>query len=284
MEDSGYLARAAFLLDAPLCRLRLSGRSFFPLVTGFGCSVPAVLSLRALPSADERRCASLLIPLIPCSAKLPVLLFISACCFQTAPLLPVALCYALCLLLLLLTAACLPRKGASPLLMDFPPLRVPTLRGALHATQNKTRDFIVRAFTVIFFTSTLVWLLQSFTPAFTFTRNARESLLFQIGSLFLPLLAPLGLDSPLHAAALLSGLLAKENILSVLALSSASSLFSTPASALSFLTFSLLYAPCASACAALSQAYKSRRRMLCSVLLQTAFAWLAALIIYRLSR
>ena len=173
-------------------------------------------------------------------------------------------------------------KAAAPLLMDFPPLRRPTLRGALRVMQHKTRDFVTRAFTLIFLTSVIVWLLKSFTPALTYTNNAEESLLFLYSRLFLPVLRPIGLTSPYLAAALIAGLLAKENILSVLALTSTDILFPSPAAALSFLTFSLLYAPCISACAALSQALKSRRRMLLTVFAQTALAWLAAYLIFQL--
>ena len=282
LEDSGYLSRAAFLLDAPLMRFHLSGRSFFSLITGLGCSVPAILSTQALASSRERRRAAVLIPLLPCSAKLPVILYLSAYCFDGQPFWLVLLCYGSCLMLLLLVSLCLPGQKAPPLIMDFPPLRLPTLRGALRAMHSKTRDFIVRAFTLIFFTSVIVWLLKSFTPALQYTANAENSLLFSLSKRILPLLQPLGLSSPECAAALLCGLLAKENILSVLALAPSGALFPTRACALSFLTFSLLYAPCASACAALTQILKSRKRMLCAVLLQTAFAWLAACIIYRL--
>lgn len=283
MEDSGYLSRAAFLLDGFLSHLHLSGRSFFPLITGCGCSVPAILSVKTLPSAFERRRTARLIPLMPCSAKLPVILYLAAFCLRGHAFALIFGCYALCFLLMLLAGRILPAPlAAAPLLMDFPPLRRPTFRGALRVMQNKTRDFITRAFTLIFLTSVIVWLLQSFTPALTYTDNAEESLLFHFCRLFLPFLRPIGLTSPYHAAALIAGLLAKENILSVLALTSANILFPTPAAALSFLTFSLLYAPCISACAALSQTLKSRRRMLLTVLSQTALAWLAAFLIFQL--
>ena len=283
LEDSGYLSRAAFVLDGFLSHLHLSGRSFFPLITGCGCSVPAILSVQTLPSAFERSRAARLIPLMPCSAKLPVILYLAAFCLRGHTFILMFSCYALCLFLMLFIGRMLPApKSASPLLMDFPPLRRPTLRGALHVMQNKTRDFITRAFTLIFLTSVIVWLLQSFTPALTYTDHAEESLLFLFSRLFLPVLRPMGMTSPYHAAALIAGLLAKENILSVLALTSTDILFPSPAAALSFLTFSLLYAPCISACAALSQVFKSRRRMLLTVLSQTALAWLAAFLIFQL--
>lgn len=283
LEDSGYLSRAAFLLDAPFHRLHLSGRSFFPLITGCGCSVPAILSAQSLPSCAERRRAALLIPYIPCSAKLPVMLCLSAYCLKEHAFILLSGCYAVCILVMLFVARMMPAlPDSAPLIMDFPPLRLPTLRGAWHVMQNKTRDFITRAFTLIFFTSVIVWLMQSFTPALSYTTTPENSLLFHAGRLFSPIFAPIGLDSPPLAAALLAGLLAKENILSILAILPAQTLFQSPAQALSFLIFSLLYAPCISACAALSQALKSRRRMLLSVFSQTVVAWLAALLIYQI--
>lgn len=282
LEDSGYLAHAAFVLDAPLTRFHLSGRSFFSLITGLGCSVPAILSTQSLPTKRESRRAALLIPLLPCSAKLPVILFLSAYCVSGQPFWLVLICYGACSLLMLLLSLCLPDRQTPPLMMDFPTLRYPTLRGALRVMQSKTQDFITRAFTLIFFTSVIVWLLKSFTPTLRYTTSAEDSLLFSISRLLLPPLKPLGLSSPECAAALLCGLLAKENILSVLSLSPASALFPSRASAISFLVFSLLYAPCISACAALSQIFKSRKRMLFAVLFQTALAWLAACFIYQL--
>jgi len=284
IEDSGYLSRAAFLLDAPLSRIGLSGRSFFPLMTGFGCSVPALLSTRTLADQRERRRALQLIPLIPCSAKQPVCLFMAALCFSGKPALFLTLCYALCLLFFLICALLLlsPGKASPPALVsDMPIWRIPTLRGAWNAMKNKTQDYISRAFTVIFFTSLTVWFLRAFTPSLTLAARMNESLLYTLSNLLKPVLSPLGFPSPYAAAALIAGLLAKENILAVLLLSPQNEiLFSSPAAALSFLVFSLLYAPCLAACAAIAQENKSRKRMLSAVLLQTVFAWLAARLIF----
>ncbi|MBR5232538.1 MAG: ferrous iron transporter B [Clostridia bacterium] len=284
IEDSGYLSRAAFLLDAPLSRIGLSGRSFFSLIAGFGCSVPALLSTRMLPDKAERERALRLIPFIPCSAKQPVCLFMTALCFSQNPAFFLILCYVLCLLFFLLAALLPPSPGkvSFPTLMnEMPAYHVPTLRGAWNAMKNKTRDYISRAFTVIFFTSLIVWFLRTFTLSLTLAQDAQSSLLFALSRVFQPVLAPLGFASPYTVAALISGLLAKENILAVLLIAPVQEeLFPSPAAALSFLVFSLLYAPCLAACAAAAQELKSRKHMLLSVVLQTVFAWLAAWMIF----
>lgn len=148
--------------------------------------------------------------------------------------------------------------------------------------QQKACDFLIRACTLIFLTGAVVRLLESFTPSLRYTAVIEHSLLFSLSRLFLPLLSPLGFASPLTVSALLAGFLAKENILSVLLLSTPDSLFPTPAAALSFLAFSLLYPPCIASCSALAQALKSRKRMLSALLLQTLLAWLAAFFVYQL--
>lgn len=284
VEDSGYMARAAFILDGLLTRIGLSGRSFFPLIIGFGCSVPAILSTKTLSTRRERLLTSLLIPYLPCSAKQPVCLFLAAYCFAGKPFFFLLLCYLACLCIFVLVAALLrrDRKNASPLMMELPPYHLPTLRGAFRVMRDKTRDFIARAFTVIFFTAIVVWFLQSFTPVFRLTDVQEDSLLFVISRFIQPLFEPLGFASPYTVAALAAGLMAKENILAVLMLSNAHTLFASPAAAVSFLTFSLLYAPCFASCCAMSQQMKSRKRMLLTVLLQTMVAWLAALMAYRI--
>lgn len=283
LEDSGYLARAAFILDALLKRIGLTGRSFFPLITGYGCSVPAILATRSLPTGRERRLTSLLIPYLPCSAKQPVMLFLCACCFQGKSFIFVLMCYLFSLFIFCLIAFLLRREDhAPPLIMELPAYHLPTLRGALYVMRDKTRDFITRAFTLIFFTAIVVWLLQSFTPALQRAQQPEDSLLFFISRFIQPLFEPLGFASPYTVSALAAGLLAKENIPAVLLLSNTQSLFHSPASALSFLVFSLLYAPCFASCCAITQQMQSRKSMLVAVLFQTGVAWLAALMIYRL--
>lgn len=283
LEDSGYMARAAFILDGLLKHIGLTGRSFFSLITGYGCSVPAILSTKSLPTRRERLLTALLIPYLPCSAKQPVVLFLCAQCFQGKAFSFILLCYLICTFLPALLSVFLQQKRtAPPLMMELPAYHLPTLRGAVKVMRNKTRDFITRAFTMIFFTAMIIWLLQAFTPALQRAQQAEDSLLFFLSRFIQPLFSPLGFASPYTVSALAAGLLAKENILAVLLLSPPQTLFRSPAAAASFLTFSLLYAPCLASCCALSEQMQSRRRMLTAVLFQTAVAWLAALVIYRL--
>lgn len=286
LEDSGLLSRAAFLLDAPLRRLGLSGRSFFPMMTGFGCTVPAVMAARTLPNRREKLMTSLLVPYLPCGAKIPVYLFLSALILPTQSGWGVLFCYFLGIAALILLSFPLRkalRAAPSPLVMELPAYRMPTLRGIARVMQDKTRDFLSRAFTVIFFTSLVIWFLQYFTPSFTPAPQVQDSLLFEAAAFLSPIFAPLGFSSPPLIAALIAGLLAKENILTVLLLFTPdASLFPSSAAALSYMTFIALYAPCLASCAVLARECQSRRRMLLSVLFQTAVAWLAALIIYQL--
>lgn len=282
LEDSGYMARVAFLLDALFKRIGLTGRSFFPLVTGLGCSVPAILSANALPTRRERLMTSLLIPYLPCSAKQPVMLFLCAYCFRGKPVYCVLLCYLISMAVFILIALLLRRDTQPPLMTEMPAYHLPTLRSTIRAMRDKTRDFITRAFTLIFFTAVIVWFLQSFTPALRYAEQADNSLLFFFSRLLQPLFEPLGFANPYTVSALAAGLLAKENILAVLTLANEQTLFPSPAAAVSFLTFSLLYAPCFASCCALSAQMKSRKHMLMAVLFQTGVAWLAALVMYRL--
>jgi len=286
LEDSGYLARAAFLLDAPLRRLGLSGRSFFPLMTGFGCTVPAVLSTATLPDQRSRRLTALLIPYLSCSAKAPAYLYLST----HAGISALGTLYAYLLGFAMMIFVSLPLRSLTnahqaPLIMELPAYHLPTLRGVMRVMRDKTRDFFVRAFTVIFITSLIVWFMQYFSPTLSRAAQPEQSLLYHISAFLRPLFAPLGFDHPSCIAALLAGLLAKENILSVLSLAAPLSiLFPTLAGTLSYLTFVSLYPPCLASCAVIACECKSRRHMLLSVLLQTSVAWLAAFIAYRVFR
>jgi len=193
------------------------------------------------------------------------------------------LCFSLCLLCIAVYAFLLKDPSAAPpLLSELPAYHLPSINSACRLMQQKACDFLIRACTLIFLTGAVVRLLESFTPSLRYTAVIEHSLLFSLSRLFLPLLSPLGFASPLTVSALLAGFLAKENILSVLLLSTPDSLFPTPAAALSFLAFSLLYPPCIASCSALAQALKSRKRMLSALLLQTLLAWLAAFFVYQL--
>jgi len=286
MEDSGLLTRAAFMLDAPLRRLGMSGRSFFPLMTGFGCTVPAVMAARTLPERRERLLTALLTAYLPCGAKIPVFLYLSALAFPRKSFGGILFCYLLGVIFMILVSFLLQRilhAAPSPLLLELPAYRVPSLRGVWRVMREKTFDFLSRACTVVFFTSLIIWFLQYFSPTLTPAMQEQESLLYTLSAFLSPLFAPLGLSSPPLIAALLAGLLAKENILSVLMLfSPVESLFTSTPAILSFMTFAALYAPCLASCAVLAHECKSRAVMLCAVLSQTAVAWLAALAVYRI--
>lgn len=286
LEDSGYLSRAAFIFDAPLRYLGLSGRSFFPLMTGFGCTVPAVLSTRTLPGRQERQLTSLLTPYLPCSAKAPVYLYLGTLAFPGKSQQGVFYAYLLGFIVMLLASLPLRRcmhAQSTPLLMELPAYHLPTLHGTMRVMRDKVRDFISRAFTVIFATSLIIWFLQYFSPSLTATNQLSDSLLYRFSDVLQPLFAPLGFDAPPLIAALLAGLLAKENILCTLLLfSPVSALFTSSAGALSYLTFCALYAPCFASCAVIARECQSRKRMLLAVLFQTTVAWLAAFTVYRI--
>ena len=285
LEDSGLMARVAMALDAPMRRLGLSGRSFVPLMTGCGCTVPAVLAVRTLPSERDRRFTALLAPYIPCGAKAPVYLFFAARFLPQYGLLPVFMLYLLGLAAALLASwplrRLLPGQPA-PFLLELPSYRLPSLRGLSRVMRDKTRDFLSRAFSIVFLSSLALWALSAFTPRLTLADGIDGSLLYALANLFAWLFRPLGFGSPACVAALIAGLLAKENILSALAVTGALSAFTLPG-ALAFVVFSALYAPCAAACAVLRRELNSRGRMLLAVLSQTGAAWLAAFIIYRIT-
>lgn len=281
LEDSGFMARAAFILDAPMRRLGLSGRSFLPLVTGFGCTVPAILSLRTLNHPDEQRHAARLIPLIPCGAKAPVYLYLAAAFLPHSGLtLPLAL-YGAGIAAMLLYALILrltKRGGQTPFILELPAWRMPTWRGLSRVLRDKVRDFLTRAFTIVFLSSLILWAMQTFTPTLRIAQLTEESVLYALGNLIAPLFAPLGFGNAAAMAALAAGVFAKENIVSTLTLTNAAF---TPAAAVSFGVFCALYAPCVAAQAVIRRELKSRGRMLLSMLSQSALAWLAALMVYR---
>ena len=247
--------------------------------------MPAVLAVRTLPNERDRRFTALLAPYIPCGAKAPVYLFFAARFLPQYGLLPVLALYLLGLAAAMLASwplrRLLPGQPA-PFLLELPSYRLPSLRGLSRVMRDKTRDFLSRAFSIVFLSSLALWALSVFTPRLTLADSVEGSLLYALANLFAWLFRPLGFGSPACVAALIAGLLAKENILSALSVTSAASAFTLP-SALAFVTFSALYAPCAAACAVLRRELNSRGRMLLAVLSQTGAAWLAAFIVYRIT-
>lgn len=292
LEDSGYMARAAFLMDRPMRALGLSGRSFIPLLLGFGCSVPAALSARSMRGERDRRFTLLMIPFISCSAKMPVFAALST-------LLPGGawMIFALCALGISLAAmiAQILRKTVFPgesaaFVMELPPYRLPLMSSVLRKVLRRTGEFLSRACSVILLSSVVVWLIGRFTWTDAWAASTQESILGSIAGAIAPIFAPLGFGSVAVTAALLTGLLAKESIISTLAVlagqgsirAALSASLPTPAAALALMTFVLLYPPCAAASASIIKGLKSRKLAVLMVMGQCLLAWICAWIAYRL--
>lgn len=292
LEDSGYMARAAFLMDRPMRALGLSGRSFIPLLLGFGCSVPAALSARSMRGERDRRFTLLMIPFVSCSAKMPVFAALST-------LLPGGawMIFALCALGISLAAliAQILRKTLFPgesaaFVMELPPYRLPLMSSVLRKVLRRTGEFLSRACSVILLSSVVVWLIGRFTWTGAWAASTQESILGSIAGAIAPIFAPLGFGSVAVTAALLTGLLAKESIISTLAVlagqgsirAALSASLPTPAAALALMTFVLLYPPCAAASASIIKGLKSRKLSVLMVTGQCLLAWICAWIAYRL--
>lgn len=293
LEDSGYMARAAFLMDRPMRALGLSGRSFIPLLLGFGCSVPAALSARSMRGERDRRFTLLMIPFVSCSAKMPVFAALST-------LLPGGawMIFALCALGISLAAliAQILRKTLFPgesaaFVMELPPYRLPLMSSVLRKVLRRTGEFLSRACSVILLSSVVVWLIGRFTWTGAWAASTQESILGSIAGAIAPIFAPLGFGSVAVTAALLTGLLAKESIISTLAVlagqgnirAALSASLPTPAAALALMTFVLLYPPCAAASASIIKGLKSRKLAVLMVMGQCLLAWICAWIAYRLA-
>lgn len=292
LEDSGYMARAAFLMDRPMRALGLSGRSFIPLLLGFGCSVPAALSARSMRGERDRRFTLLMIPFVSCSAKMPVFAALST-------LLPGGawMIFALCALGISLAAmiAQILRKTLFPgesaaFVMELPPYRLPLMSSVLRKVLRRTGEFLSRACSVILLSSVVVWLIGRFTWTGAWAASTQESILGSIAGAIAPIFAPLGFGSVAVTAALLTGLLAKESIISTLAVlagqgsirAALAASLPTPAAALALMTFVLLYPPCAAASASIIKGLKSRKLAVLMVTGECLLAWICAWIAYRL--
>lgn len=293
LEDSGYMARAAFLMDRPMRALGLSGRSFIPLLLGFGCSVPAALSARSMRGERDRRFTLLMIPFVSCSAKMPVFAALST-------LLPGGawMIFALCALGISLAAliAQILRKTLFPgesaaFVMELPPYRLPLMSSVLRKVLRRTGEFLSRACSVILLSSVVVWLIGRFTWTGAWAASTQESILGSIAGAIAPIFAPLGFGSVAVTAALLTGLLAKESIISTLAVlagqgsirTALAASLPTPAAALALMTFVLLYPPCAAASASIIKGLKSRKLAVLMVTGQCLLAWICAWIAYCLA-
>ncbi len=294
LEDTGYMARVAFIMDKPLRKIGLSGRSFVPMLIGFGCTVPAIMATRTLASDRDRKLTILLTPYMSCSAKIPIYAVFCAAFFpKTAPLVMILL-YVLGVILGILVAFIL-RKTAFhgqpvPFVMELPNYRMPSVKNVALLLWDKAKDFIQRAFSIIFIATVVVWFLQTFDARLNVVTDATDSLLAVIGRFISPVLRPLGFADWRVSTSLITGFTAKEAVVSTLAvllntsvnnLTSALSTIFTPLSAFAFLMFTLLYTPCVAAVAAIRREMNSTLKMIGVVILQCAVAWLIALIVYQ---
>lgn len=296
LEDSGYMARVAFVMDKLLRKIGLSGRSFVPMLIGFGCTVPAVMASRTLSSDRDRKMTILLTPFISCSAKLPIYGVFTAAFFPEYGALVMIGLYVLGILLGILSGLILGRtafKGNPvPFVMELPAYRLPAPKSVVRLVWDKAKDFITRAFTVIFLATIIIWVLQTFDSRINVVSDSSQSLLAQIGRLIAPLFAPLGFGSWQMSTALLTGFTAKEAVVSTLAVLTGSSMATLPQTlsgalplpaALAFLVFTLLYTPCVAAIAAVKREMGGAKNALFVVFYQTAVAWAAAFLVYRLA-
>ena len=295
LEDTGYMARVAFVMDKLLRKIGLSGRSVVPMLIGFGCSVPAVMATRTLPSARDRRLTILLTPFMSCSAKIPIYAVFTAAFFPQHAVLTMALLYfggmVVGVLISLLLNHTVFRGNPVPFVMELPNYRLPTLKSVAMLLWDKARDFLQRAFTVIFVATLAIWFLESFDLHLNFVTDSSRSLLASVGRILAPVFRPLGFEDWRVTTALITGFTAKEAVVSTLGiltgagtehLSAALSGLFTPLSAVSFLTFTLLYTPCVAAIAAIGRELGGRLRGAVVAVFQCVVAWCVAAGLYQL--
>ena len=296
LEDSGYMARVAFVMDSLLRKIGLSGRSFVPLIIGFGCSVPAIMATRTLSSERDRKMTIFLTPFMSCSAKLPIYSVFAMAFFPNHSALVMVCLYFFGMICGIIYGIILNKtrfKGNPvPFVMELPNYRLPSPKSVVLLMWDKAKDFLTKAFTVIFTASVIIWFLQSFDSRLNVVTDSSQSLLAALGKIIAPIFAPLGFNDWRISTALITGFTAKEAVVSTLSvLSGAGSsdllpailqgMF-TPMTAVSFLVFSLLYTPCVAAVAAVRREMNSSFAALSFVLIQCAAAWVAAFAVYNI--
>ena len=282
LEDSGYMARVAFVMDKPLRKIGLSGRSIVPMLVGFGC-----MASRTLPSERDRKMTILLTPFMSCSAKLPIYAFFAAAFFPKYKALVMVGLYVVGILIGILVALIIRKtlfKGeAVPFVMELPNYRMPALKNVLQLLWEKAKDFLQRAFTVIFVATIVIWFLQSFDLHFNLTADSQNSILAVVAGLIAPVFAPLGFGDWRISTALISGFMAKESVVSTLSVLTGSMdvihKILTPASALSLLIFCLLYTPCVAAVSSVKRELGSKWALVV-VVGQCVVAWIMAALVY----
>lgn len=295
LEDSGYMARVAFVMDKLLRKIGLSGRSFVPMLIGFGCSVPAIMSTRTLSSERDRKMTILLTPFMSCSAKLPIYAMFTVAFFPNHRALVMIVLYLIGIFMGIVSGLVL--KGTVfhgkpvPFVMELPNYRMPSTKSVALLMWDKAKDFLTRAFTVIFVATIIIWFLQTFDTRLNVVANSAQSMLAGIGRLIAPVFAPLGFSDWRASTALITGFTAKEAVVSTLAVLTGTSVSNlpaalaalfTPLTAWSFLTFTLLYTPCVAAITAVRREMNSVKNAVAMVLYQSGIAWIVSFIVYHI--
>ena len=300
LEDSGYMARAAFLMDKPLRRLGLNGRAFIPMMMGFGCTVPAVMSARSMNNQRDRRFTILLTPFMSCGAKVPIYALFTRAFFAGHQVLVMSAFYLTGVAVSIIVGLVLKRTAfhgdAAPFIMELPAYRLPAPRNVARQLWDKASDFLKRAFTVIFLATMVVWFLQYFTFTLSPAPDMAHSMLGVIAGAIAPVFAPAGFGTVEASTAVLTGVMAKESVVSTLSVlagvdpdsaqmvTALHAVFPTVLQAVSFLTFVLLYMPCVAAYAAMRREMESGRLATFAVAGQTVLAWVAATLVFQVGR
>ncbi len=299
LEDSGYMARAAFVMDRTLRRFGLSGKAFIPMLMGFGCTVPAVMGARTMENEKDRRMTILLVPFMSCGARLPIYGLMTAAFFPKYAGLVVFGLYILGPVMAIVSGLILKRSvfqgEPAPFLLELPPYRMPTLQNIWLHVWERVRDFLTRAGTIIAVMSVAVWFLQSFGPDLRMVEDTADSILALVGGLIAPVFAPMGFGVWQAAVALLTGLIAKEAVVSSMSLFYGFSLTDyaaagavmaatfSPAAALAFLAFCALYTPCVAAIATIRREMNSLSWTVLALVWQLGTAWLASFAVYQIA-
>ena len=293
LEDTGYMARVAFVMDQLLRKIGLSGRSIVPMLIGFGCSVPAIMSTRTLASERDRRMTILLTPFMSCSAKIPIYTVFARAFFPHHAALVMICLYLTGILVGIVAAKVLGatafRGNPVPFVMELPNYRFPSAKSVGQLCWDKAKDFLTRAFTIIFVATIIVWFLQTFDTRLNLVSDSADSLLASVGAVLAPLFAPLGFGDWRVSTALITGFIAKESVISTLGIltgagadvsaAALASLF-TPVTAASFLAFTLLYTPCVAAISAVKRELRSGWKAIGVSVSQCLIAWVVAFLVY----
>jgi ferrous iron transport protein B len=287
LEDTGYMARIAFVMDQPLRKIGLSGRSIVPMLIGFGCSVPAVMSSRTLPSERDRKLTVLMIPFMSCTAKLPIYGFFISVFFPKYSGLIMVLLYLTGIFVGIITTMIFRKTvfegEAVPFVMELPNYRLPGMKNVAQLLWEKAKDFLQRAFTIILLATIAVWFLQTFDLGLNIVTDSKNSILAMVAGVIAPIFKPLGFGDWRISTALISGFMAKESVVSSLTIlfgtTEAFNGFMSPAGAAALLVFCLLYTPCIAAIASIKRELGTRWAV-GTVLLQCGVAWICAFIIH----